>query len=503
MKKLLATSLLIITLCINSFGQYYSITFDIFNIYDWYTKTDENYKYINNYRLYVIEMLYDYTITYKDKSSKIYDEGTRMFVDDIGFHDIVLEKNEIKSIELNGMSVVPYPDNDIIERRVFNYRKYQVRLTSFIDSLIVTKQTSKDTENSWTYIEIKGSIYASRFHFSFSNHYKDSQNSTYLCQEDYVSIDYAFSLPVQSTLWYSLDNKNWKEFKTIEAYQKGTKITYKEVKDKGLIDKNFYIKLTYSSHYEYITEYPKKQICNPRDIDYDDENSVNIDKNNKNETSIIFHEDTKITEEELYVKDDSLYIPLSDSQSYVLEDFFNHGYDIANNDKHPKKVLVFEGHPYELKITEQVNTKCPVTKYLYAPKVVYNKINNSDNVFWYYGEKRDSVMSLEFYFPNDTTSNQNINYNQYYNIDYNNANANTFSSTTSDEKKELRVLNDKGSGETDVYQIKNHKYQISADASLTQITLKPQENSNLIKIIKNIKLEAYKKISWTIKPTIT
>ncbi|MCQ2976269.1 MAG: hypothetical protein MJ211_15825, partial [Bacteroidales bacterium] len=320
-------------------------------------------------------------------------------------------------------------------------------------------------------------VYFQKFHFTFSNYIKKQENRDYLCQEDYVSINYSFPIPVETTLWYSIDQKNWTEFKIIEANQNGTTINYSEVKDKGLISTNFYIKLTYTTEDgTSVTEYPKKGINN-------EDQSTNF---------ISFYPNVSINTDNLIVNNDTLSLPLTVNQTASIRDYFseNTPETISNNHK------LLGGHSYEVYIKE--DNKCPITKYVYLPEIEYKTINYSTNHFWYEDEV-SNALNIIYNYPEilkDKT-------NPYSHSSDNRA---TFSVASRSSLGQITIKSPYNSSERITKNGIKETFSVVTNKNLTKITIEPKssEFSDFIPInITDIKLEAYKKISWTIKPTIT
>ncbi len=159
-----------------------------------------------------------------------------------------------------------------------------------------------------------------------------------------------------------------------------------------------------------------------------------------------------------------------------------------------KYILPLHG-PYT--ITFKADDMCPVSRYVFVPDVEFNKVNESENVFWYDGEIRDAVSLVFNYFEGEGD-------NYLFKDITPNEGANTiisYSDNDQPENSSISVLDRYDFNKTTTKTCKKKTAILTTDASLTTLTVNVTgANKKFIPITINLdkKLKAYPKITATL-----
>ena len=118
-----------------------------------------------------------------------------------------------------------------------------------------------------------------------------------------------------------------------------------------------------------------------------------------------------IEEANPHVVNNELYANLQQEDEISVNSYFaqvqNGSFNYSNFDTDGFLNYNFNG-PYRLTFSRKDH--CPVERYVFVPEVKYNKVNGSDNEFWYENEKRNAV-TLEYKYPQDCTEELIFNHN--------------------------------------------------------------------------------------------
>jgi len=118
-----------------------------------------------------------------------------------------------------------------------------------------------------------------------------------------------------------------------------------------------------------------------------------------------------VDDEQLYVSDSHLHTSFGSNDMLSVNSYFeqvgNKTFQGKDLNKDVYLQYNFKG-PYRLTFSRK--NYCPAERYVFVPEVKYNKVNESDNEFWYENEKRNAV-TLEYKYPQDSTEELIFNHN--------------------------------------------------------------------------------------------
>jgi len=118
-----------------------------------------------------------------------------------------------------------------------------------------------------------------------------------------------------------------------------------------------------------------------------------------------------LDDKELYITDSKLHTVLESNDNLSINSYFtqvcNGNFNSSDFDADGYLQYNFKG-PYRLTFSRK--NYCPAERYVFVPEVKYNKVNESDNEFWYENEKRNAV-TLEYKYPQDSTEELIFNHN--------------------------------------------------------------------------------------------
>ena len=316
----------------------------------------------------------------------------------------------------------------------------------------------------------EGMVYRSSMEFEYEIFDVNFNNiNSYLCIDDIIQINYNAPLPCQSVIEYSIDNGlSYSFFKIVPANVSFATITWDEVKDRN-INTSFKVRIKYELD----------------GVDYYASKTQRIPE---------FYPYYPLDEKELYVINDSLHIPLNTtykddgiSVNSYFEQVGNKTFQGRELNKDGYLDYNFKG-PYRLTFSR--TNYCSVERYVFVPEVKYNKVNGSDNEFWY-GDQTTNAVTLSYKYPDNSSNQLNFSHSTNNNCDI---------SSTEETDGKISVYSLSNNSITEELDCKVSTYNFNTDTCLKKISLNIDDQTGtkkFVPVFQTVKLSAYPNISVT------
>ena len=196
-----------------------------------------------------------------------------------------------------------------------------------------------------------------------------------------------------------------------------------------------------------------------------------------------------IEEANPHVVNNELYANLQQEDEISVNSYFaqvqNGSFNYSNFDTDGFLNYNFNG-PYRLTFSRKDH--CSVERYVFVPEIKYNKVNGSDNEFWYENEKRNAV-TLEYKYPQDCTEELIFNHN-----------TNVPKEITSKERNDGKIVvsGHKNNNELDTLDCNVSIFDFETDKNLNKIdvTITSDKKKQFVPVHINLKeLKSYPNIA--------